>query len=80
MTTGQTYQQFVDGFSCTGAQDLSENWASGDQVNFDLAATDSCTGAVQDFSGTDTVQGGLIVARRRQPGRLTTSCCGRASP
>ena len=62
MTTGQTYQQFVDGFSCTGGQDLSENWASGDQVNFDLAATDSCTGAVQDFSGTDTVQGGLIVA------------------
>jgi hypothetical protein len=62
MTTGQTYQQFVDGFSCTGGQDLSENWASGDQVNFDLAATDNCTGAVQDFSGTDTVQGGLIVA------------------
>ena len=62
MTTGQTYQQFVDGFSCTGGQDLSENWASADQVNFDLAATDNCTGAVQDFSGTDTVQGGLIVA------------------
>jgi hypothetical protein len=62
LTTGQTYQQFVDGFACTGSQDLSENWASGDQVNFDLAATDSCTGAVQDFSGTDTVQGGLIVA------------------
>ena len=62
MTTGQTYQQFVDGFSCTGGQELSENWASGDQVNFNLAATDSCSGAVQDFSGTDTVQGGLIVA------------------
>ncbi len=62
MTTGQTYQQFVDGFSCTGSQALTENWQSGDQVNFDLAATDNCTGAVQDFSGTDTVQGGLIVA------------------
>jgi hypothetical protein len=62
LTTGQTYQQFVDGFACTGSQDLSENWTSGDEVNFDLAATDSCTGAVQDFSGTDTVQGGLIVA------------------
>jgi hypothetical protein len=62
MTTGQTYQQFVDGFACTGSQDLSENWESGDEVNFDLAATDNCTGAVQDFSGTDTVQGGLIVA------------------
>jgi hypothetical protein len=35
---------------------------SGDQVNFDLAATDNCTGAVQDFSGTDTVRGGPIVA------------------
>jgi hypothetical protein len=62
LTTGQTYQQFADGFSCTGSQDLSENWASGDQVNFNLTATDDCTGAVQDFSGTDTVQGGLIVA------------------
>jgi hypothetical protein len=62
MTTGQTYQQFVDGFSCTGSQVLSENWDSGDQVNFDLSATDNCTGAVQNFSGTDTVQGGLIVA------------------
>jgi hypothetical protein len=62
MTTGQTYQQFVSGFACTGSQELSENWQSGDQVNFDLAATDNCTGAVQDFSGTDTVQGGLIVA------------------
>jgi hypothetical protein len=62
MTTGQTYQQFVSGFACTGGQALTENWQSGGQVNFDLAATDNCTGAVQDFSGTDTVQGGLIVA------------------
>ena len=61
-TTGQTYQQFVDGFACTGGQQLTETGASGDQVTFDLAATDNCTGAVQDFSGTDTVQGGLIVA------------------
>jgi hypothetical protein len=62
LTTGQTYQQFVDGFSCTGSQDLTETGESGDEVSFDLAATDDCTGAVQDFSGTDTVQGGLIVA------------------
>jgi hypothetical protein len=62
MTTGQTYQQFVSGFACTGAQDLSENWESGDEVNFDLAATNDCTGAVQDFTGTDTVEGGKIVA------------------
>jgi hypothetical protein len=62
MTTGQTYQQFADGFSCTGSQDLSENWESGDEVNFDLSATDDCSGAVQDFTGTDTVVNGKIVA------------------
>jgi hypothetical protein len=62
MTTGQTYQQFVDGFACTGAQTLSENWESGDNVNFDLAATNDCTGAVDDFTGTDTVENGKIVA------------------
>jgi hypothetical protein len=60
--TGQTYQQFVAGFSCTGGQALTEQGASGDQVSFSLAATDSCTGAVQHFSGTDTVSGGKIVA------------------
>jgi hypothetical protein len=60
--TGQSYQQFRDGFSCTGDQQLSEQGESGDQVSFTLAATDSCTGAVQQFSGTDTVTGGRIVA------------------
>lgn len=61
-TTGQTYQQFVNGYACTGAQQLSEVGESGDQVTFDLAATNSCTGQVQDYSGTDTVQNGKIVA------------------
>lgn len=61
-TTGQTYQQFVDGFACTGSQELTELGESGDQVSFALAATNSCTGAVQHFSGTDTVQNGEIVA------------------
>jgi hypothetical protein len=60
--TGQTYQQFVAGFSCTGGQQLTEQGTSGDQVSFTLAATDSCSGAVQHFSGTDTVSGGKIVA------------------
>jgi hypothetical protein len=60
--TGQTYRQFVAGFSCTGGQALTEQGTSGDQVSFSLAATDSCTGAVQHFSGTDTVSGGKIVA------------------
>jgi len=60
--TGQTYQQFVNGFARTGAQQLTELSESGDQVTFDLAATNSCTGAVQHFTGTDTVQNGRIVA------------------
>jgi hypothetical protein len=61
-TTGQSYQDFVAGFSCTGGQGVSENWESGDQVNFDLAATDSCSGVTQQYTGTDTVQNGIIVA------------------
>ena len=61
-TTGQSYQDFVAGFSCTGAQGVSENWESGDQVNFDLAATDSCTGVTQQYTGTDTAQNGIIIA------------------
>ena len=61
-TTGQTYQQFVDGFACTGSQDLSEQSASGNQVTFSLSATDTCNGQVQHFTGTDTVQNGKIVA------------------
>jgi uncharacterized Ntn-hydrolase superfamily protein len=61
-TTGQTYQQFVNGFSCTGEQQLSEISENGDQVTFSLAATDTCNGQVQHFTGTDTVQNGKIVA------------------
>ena len=62
MVTGQSYQDFVNGYACTGGQTLSENWESGDQVNFNLTADDTCTGATQYFTGTDTVQGGKIVA------------------
>lgn len=61
-TTGQSYQQFVGGFSCTGSQTVSENWDSGDQVNFDLAAVDSCNGVTSYYTGTDTVNNGIIVA------------------
>jgi hypothetical protein len=60
-TTGQSYQQFADGYACTGGQLVSENWESGDQVNFDLAAVDSCTGVTQYYTGTDTVENGTIV-------------------
>jgi serine/threonine protein kinase len=61
-TTGQSYREFVAGFACTGPQTLTENWASGDQVNFNLAAVDSCTGATHYYTGTDTVSNGVIVA------------------
>jgi hypothetical protein len=68
-TTGQTYQQFVAGFACTGSQQLTEVGESGDQVTFDLAATNSCSGQVQHYTGTDTVQNGKIVAANvRQTG------------
>jgi hypothetical protein len=60
--TGQTYQQFVAGFACTGGQQLTEISESGDQVTFQLDATDDCTGAVQHYAGTDTVSDGKIVA------------------
>jgi len=60
LTTGQSYQQFVNGYACTGDETVSENWESGDQVNFDLSAYDNCTGKRQTYTGTDTVQDGLI--------------------
>jgi hypothetical protein len=62
MVTGQTYQEFVAGYACTGGQDLTELSESGDQVSFDLAATNNCTGTVQYYTGTDTVVNGKIVA------------------
>jgi hypothetical protein len=62
MTTGQSYQQFVNGYACTGGQTVSENWESGDQVNFDLAAYNTCSGTEQYYTGTDTVENGQIVA------------------
>jgi hypothetical protein len=60
--TGQSYGEFAAGFTCTGGQDLSQNWESGDQVNFDLTATDSCTGDTDYYTGTDTVENGTIVS------------------
>jgi hypothetical protein len=62
LVTGQTFQEFVAGYACTGGQELTELSESGDQVSFDLAATNSCTGAVQYYTGTDTVVNGQIVA------------------
>jgi len=62
MVTGQSLQQFTDGYACTGSETLSENWESGDQVNFNLQAYDTCKQVTDYYTGTDTVQGGRIVA------------------
>jgi hypothetical protein len=61
-TTGQSYQQFAAGYSCTGGETVSENWESGDQVNFNITAVDTCAGTTQYYTGTDTVENGTIVA------------------
>jgi hypothetical protein len=60
--TGQTYQQFVAGYACTGAVHVTELNESGDHVSFALAAADDCTGQSQHYTGTDTVHDGKIVA------------------
>lgn len=60
--TGQTYRQFVAGYACTGAEQVTELGEYGGQVRFDLEAVDDCTGETQYYTGTDTVAGGKIVA------------------
>ena len=62
MATGQTYQQFVAGYACTGTEHPTRLGQSGHHVTFSLAVYDDCTGATQDYTGTDTVRGGKIVA------------------
>lgn len=62
MVTAQTYQQFVAGYACTGAETLTEISAYGNQVTFSLSAANDCAGTVQNFTGTDTVSDGRIVA------------------
>jgi hypothetical protein len=62
LATGQTYQQFVAGYACTGAERPTRLSQSGHQVNFNLTVVNDCTGAAQYYTGTDTVRGGKIVA------------------
>jgi hypothetical protein len=62
LATGQTYQQFVAGYACTGTEQPIELGQSGHQVRFNLAVVNDCTGAAQYYTGTDTVRGGKIVA------------------
>jgi hypothetical protein len=60
--TGQTYQQFVAGFACTAYQGLTDLGAVGDTVTISLQAVDGCKGTAQTYTGTYTVQGGVITA------------------
>ena len=62
LATGQTYQQFVAGYACTATEHPTRLGRSGHQVTFSLAVFNDCTGAAQDYTGTDTVRGGKIVA------------------
>jgi hypothetical protein len=62
LSTGQTYQQFVAGYTCTGNEQPTKLSQSGHQVSFSLAVVNDCTGAAQSYTGTDTVRGGKIVA------------------
>ena len=62
LATGQTYQQFVSGYACTGAEKVTKLSQSGHQVRFNLSVVNGCAAATQHFTGTDTVRGGKIVA------------------
>jgi hypothetical protein len=60
--TGQTYQQFVAGYACTGTKQPTRLGQSSHQVSFNLTVVNDRTGASQYYTGTDTVRGGKIVA------------------
>jgi hypothetical protein len=62
LATGQSYQQFVAGYACTGTEQLTKLGQSGHQASFNLTVVNDCTGAAQYYTGTDTIRGGKIVA------------------
>src|SRR5215475_453719 len=62
LDTGQSYAEFVAGYTCTGTERPAKLGQSGHQVSFHLTVIDNCTGAAQYYTGTDIVRGGKIVA------------------
>ena len=62
VATGQTYQQFVAGYDCTGTERPTRLSQSGHQVSFNLTVVNSCAASFQHYTGTDTVRGGKIIA------------------
>ncbi len=61
-TIGQTYGQFAAGFANSANQVVTENWESGDTVNVNVSALDTATGVVQYFTGSYTVDNGIITS------------------
>lgn len=62
LASSQSYAQFVAGYTCTGNERPAKVSQSGPQVSFHLTVINSCTGASQYYTGTDTVRGRRIVA------------------
>ena len=62
LATGQTYPQFVAGYSCMGSEQVTRLSQSGHQITFSLTVIDGCAAATQHYTGIDTVRGGKIVA------------------
>jgi hypothetical protein len=62
LATGQTYQQFVAGYACTGNEQPTKLGQSGHQVSFTLTVVNNCSAATQYYTGTDTIRRGKIVA------------------
>jgi hypothetical protein len=67
MAAGQTYQQFVAGYACTGTERPTRLSQAGHQVSFNLAVVNTCTAAFQYYTGTDIVRGGKIVTASVTP-------------
>jgi hypothetical protein len=62
LAAGQTYQQFVAGYACTGHEQPTKLGLSGHQVSFTLTVVNNCSAATQYYTGTDTIRRGKIVA------------------
>lgn len=62
LATGQTYQQFVAGYACTGTEQPTKLGQTRHRVRFTLTVTSTCTGATQYYTGTDTIHRGKITA------------------
>jgi hypothetical protein len=77
---GQSYTQFVDGFSNTANDSVSIVSTSGNTVSVDLTATQT-DGSEQQFTGTYTVSGNAIgSAAITQAGASSTLCGAPPNP